>query len=299
MAEINDIFQATEDKIDKLLASNEANIVKSIKKLEKKILNLYQSEYPQGKAAFKLNQATKIHKNLIGLMETEYNVAMKAITDNYSKVIGAVQTEFAALDLPFGFTKVDNKLFSELQATVYNSFKQLGNKALNDLSQSLYDGVALGSDFGTLVSEMSAALVGLQTVTGVSLTTQAGRYAHDSLMNYYSTVQRRKAKEAKLDHYLYMGNIQFNTRPFCAARAGLVFTEFQIDSWNQLSWRGQSCDVWTCRGGFRCRHSFHAVDPEWIEEGRIEVQSVFDEDPNLMTPKNAAAVQAEKAKMYG
>lgn len=299
MAEINDIFQATEDRIDTLLKTNDANIVKSIKKLEKKILNLYQSEYPQGKAKFKLAQAVRVHKNMIKLMNTEYNVAMNTITSEYSKVISAISSEFAALDLPFGFTKVDDKIFAELQATAFNSFKQLGNKALNDLSQSLYNGVALGSDFAAIAAEMRAALVGLESVTGVSLATHAQRYAHDSLMDYYAAVQKRKSAEAGLNHYLYMGNIQFNTRPFCAARAGLVFTEAQIDSWNLMSWRGQSGDVWTSRGGFKCRHSFHAVAPEWIEDGRIEAQSVFDEDPSLMTPKNAAAVEKEKAKMYG
>jgi len=299
MAEINDIFQATEDKIDSLLKTNDANIVKSIKKLEKNILNLYQAEYPKGKAKFKIAQATKVHKGMIRLMNTEYNTAMQSITNEYSKVISAIQAEFAALEVPVSFTNVDSKIFSELQTTAYNSFNQLGNKALNELSQSLYNGVALGSDFASLVGEMKGALIGLETVTGTSLASYASRYAHDSLMSYYSTVQKRTAKKAGLNYFLYMGNIQFNTRPFCAARAGLVFSESQIDSWNNMSWRGQSGDVWTNRGGFRCRHSFHAVDPEWIKEGKIEVQSIFDEKPDLMTAKNAAAVEKEKARMYG
>lgn len=294
---VNEIFDATDKKLTDLDKTHLKYLNNSIKRLENKILKLYQEEYPKGKQIFKVAQAQRIHKQILKLMETEYGVSIKAITDDYAQIDSLISKEFAKLNLPFEYTTVDENLLKNMRGVANSNFRNLGSEASGRLSQSLYNGVAAGTPFGVLVDEMKNILTGITTMRGTPLASYAGMYAQDSLMNYYASMNNKKAKDAGLKYYLYYGNIMATTRPFCFARAGLIFSEEEIESWNRLSWKGQSCDVWVCRGGFRCRHHLRAVMPEWIEDGQLDVQSYYDERPEKITTSLKAEVEAERAKI--
>jgi len=67
------------------------------------------------------------------------------------------------------------------------------------------------------------------------------------------------ADKANLSHFLYSGTIKHNTRAFCRACLDRVFRRDQID---QLK-NGLLEPVMIYKGGWRCRHSWLPVNPDW------------------------------------
>lgn len=80
-------------------------------------------------------------------------------------------------------------------------------------------------------------------------------------------VQNLYREELKLDHALYSGTIKNNTRPFCRARVGRIYTVEEVNKWNSLDWKGKipGADTKSVAGGFRCRHSFNWITKEAAE----------------------------------
>lgn len=56
--------------------------------------------------------------------------------------------------------------------------------------------------------------------------------------------------------FLYLGPVDFKTRPFCLNLVGKVFTREEIDAMDN----GQMPDVFLTGGGYQCRHSWLAVE---------------------------------------
>ena len=69
--------------------------------------------------------------------------------------------------------------------------------------------------------------------------------------------------EIGLKYAIYQGGKVKGTRSFCATRDGNVYTEKEILSWNNLTWRGKKKNNFILRdaGGYNCRHTF-----DWISE---------------------------------
>jgi len=99
----------------------------------------------------------------------------------------------------------------------------------------------------------------------------------------YRTLHTKKANDAGIDKFLYFGSLVKDSRDFCIARAGKIFTRTEIESWNNLRWTGkiEGSNVFVTLGGFRCRHHLVAV-PSSISEKDLGL--VEDEEPE----KNAA-----------
>jgi len=160
---------------------------------------------------------------------------------------------------------------------------QFADEAVNQIAQGLYNNVAGATSFSAFVDTIKTALTGLETSGGVPLSSYASRYAQDSVMNFYQSMNLNLARKAKLTEFMYYGAVSKNTRPFCMARVGKTFTKAQIDKWNSFSWKGKSCDVWICRGGYNCQHHLMPVKTEWLDSGDLKVANYFDENPDELT----------------
>jgi len=284
MGIVNDIINEAESKIDNLLKSNEANIAKSLNKLEKKLINLYQAGFPKEKA-FEIAEAQKLQKQLVKVMQKEYGVLINSINKDYSKIGKIIESEFKALELPFEFNINDNKLLSALRKTAANQFKQFGSLTENKMSQSLYDNVAGGGNFSTLIKEMSAALIGSASISGVPLSSYARTFAHDSLMGYYRTIQKNQAKTAGIKTFLYYGDTMGATRKFCRDKVGKIFDEKTINAWQSDKWQGKAPgSVWIHCGGYNCRHHLMPVLPEWIDDKKLVISKSSDKPIKKIKP---------------
>jgi len=79
-----------------------------------------------------------------------------------------------------------------------------------------------------------------------------------SVAAYHRLTNRLKAEKAGIDKFLYAGPDDKVTRPFCAERVGQVFTQDEIDSWDN----GTDLPANVYLGGWNCRHRLLAVVDE-------------------------------------
>lgn len=89
----------------------------------------------------------------------------------------------------------------------------------------------------------------------------AGSEARAVVSAYHQSFRDRLADEAELDHFMYYGHLQQNSRPFCRVHVGQTFTSEQLNAMDN----GMLNPVRIHRGGYRCTHSLVPVDPAWDE----------------------------------
>lgn len=299
MGAIADMFADTERKLNKLLDANEANIVKSLDKLERKLINAYQAGFPKN-GRLNLPQAQKLQKQLIGIVQTDFGVLTKSINKDYDKIFNIIESGYGLLEVPFEFNIDDRTLLGALKKTASAQFKHFGAGIENKLSQLLYDNVATGEEFSELIAAMATILTNKTSATGRPLGAYARVYAHDSLMNYYQRIQNKMAEKMGIKHFLWYGDIMGSSRPKCIACAGRVFTEKEINKMDKDKWKGKAPrPTMIAVGGYHCRHHLMPVKPEWVKAEGLDVQNYYDEHPEKYSPKLRKEVEAERRKLHG
>jgi hypothetical protein len=83
-----------------------------------------------------------------------------------------------------------------------------------------------------------------------------------TLMAYQRIVHQEKADKAGITKFLYIGPDDEVTRPFCQERVGGIFTQEEIDSWDN----GQGLPANIYLGGYNCRHQLRPVSDELAQE---------------------------------
>jgi len=99
-------------------------------------------------------------------------------------------------------------------------------------------------------------------------TNAAETHARTAINAYDQEYRDELANQSGLSHFLYAGNIQTNSRRFCIAHVGGVYSREQISQMEN----GQIEPVSTFCGGYNCRHSWVPVDPSWdddLEENQV------------------------------
>ena len=100
---------------------------------------------------------------------------------------------------------------------------------------------------------------------GNNMRRYASQIAHDSVMQFHGQFTVKKAKESGLNHFTYTGTLVRDSRQFCRGMVNRTLTENEIrEKWRNESWSGKSTgDPFIVRGGYRCRHTWIATDPNW------------------------------------
>lgn len=295
----NDTLDKT---LDILLNKDQILIEKSIKRLESKIINQFNSLPVNDDGTMRLQRSLKsaqqVHKEIIKAAKLEYGSTVESTVEGFSAVEKAINTRFTALDIPLKYTSIDREMFRALKSQMVYEMETLGVKATQEIVSGMYDMVLTGSKFSDVVDIAKNSLTGIKTKAGKPMSSYAEQQINDSLMGYYSQVEQIKAKDAGIDTYLYYGNLMSSSRAFCIARAGRTFTRKQIDSWNKYRWKGKKPgSVFINRGGYNCRHSFMAVRKSWVKEGKIKTQTYWTESGMDMNAKLTKEVKAEELKL--
>lgn len=264
-------------------AKHIAMIEKSIQKLQNDIVDLLAklAVNPNGRIEglkVNLKQAQAIHKQIIILFKDDFSEKTKKIIDDFDSVQKSIETSFGYLDEAVKFTTIDKKAMAVLKDGYYQNYLALGATQQTKVVQAIYDQVLANAPFSQLVNTIEGALIGKKGVTGTPLSVYAKTYANDFIMNFHNEVQLAKAQTAGLTHFLYVGNVIEDSRPFCIARAGNYYTIAQINSWT-FPWQGKSGPAMTHRGGYNCRHHWQPIKPDWLgDAGKVEVQNWFTEN---------------------
>jgi hypothetical protein len=255
-------------------------VLTSVRKLEDKMIDLMkQLDTKKGGALegikINLKQSQKIHKQMLGLLETQYGPEIKTMLGNFGDINKFITRSWKGLGESVRFTGIDKTMMEALAGTSFETYLNFGEDAVASIAQGMYDSVIAGQPFSELVKTVQGVMVGHVDRAGRPMAQYAKQHAFDNTMNYYNEVNLQKSEDLGIKHFLYVGDIIKTSRPFCRTRAGNVYTTGEINSWNRMNWQGKSGPAMTNRGGYNCRHHWRPVRPEWIPEGGIEVQD-FD-----------------------
>lgn len=300
------LLQIADDQLnflDRMSALHRQRMLDSIQALERRIVDrasaLKTSESGNLLGAkTNLAQAQKVHADMTTLFDEEYGAASRETVKEYSESLPVIQQQYEEMGEAVKYTGVDRDMVKGLKSMDLAAYASYGLAAQDKIAKAVYNHVIAQAPFSALVSEIAAALTGQKDKRGRPLANHAKQMANDGIMNFHNTVNLKKAEDAGFTHYLYVGNIIADSRPFCIARAGNVYTREQIDSWTG-TWQGKSGPAFTHRGGYNCRHHWQPVRKEWIPEGGIEVQSWFDRAGVMPVSKLPKAVtEVPKFKAY-
>ena len=84
---------------------------------------------------------------------------------------------------------------------------------------------------------------------------------NDSVMIFNQEYLNTISEDLDIEYYLYSGTIIKDSRPFCVARTGRLFTKEQVKAWGKLGpWQGKipgtnEKTIFVYRGGYNCRHT--------------------------------------------
>lgn len=270
------VAQESNDALNRRLDDQERRVNAAMRRLQQKIVDKATRLSTDDDGNLKgprwtLKQAQLLHQELLNLAGDTMRGLADEQVNGFRFVMELTKRELRDLQLDATFATYDRDLLKDLAARNYRVYQTLSDQAVERVAEAVYSAIIAGDTFGQLTEQLRGIILPGTDVRGRSLQQYAGTYAHDQLIGYYRTLQLRKAEELGMDSYLYFGDVVRDSRPFCAQRAGRVFTEEQIKAWDNLSWAGKSGPPLTHCGGYRCRHHWFAVDPAWVEDGMIEV----------------------------
>lgn len=271
---------------DKFLASmrrrHKTRLVKTIRGLEDKMIRLMKDieVSKSGKVMgtrVNLKQTQAIHKQMLNLFAIEYGDEVKGLIDEFDSISKHIQRSWRDLGESVKFTGVDRDMFRTLKGQTFSEYEAFGTAAQNRIAKAMYSAMTGATAYSDLLKTVQGALTGHKDVAGRSMLTYADQHTFDSVMNFQNEVNVKKAEDLGFDHFLYVGDIISTSRQFCIRRAGKVYSKKEIESWNKRKWSGKSGPPMSNRGGYRCRHHWRAVRPEWFPEGEVDVGNYFDD----------------------
>jgi hypothetical protein len=147
------------------------------------------------------------------------------------------------------FTTTDGAaLGTALKEGLKNINENLRDATVNAFTEALLQGEINKNDLQTAIQQKAEA-------STFNARTQAQLAISASNQLYRNGI----AETAMLTHYLYEGYTIAHTRPFCRIHVGKVYTADQI-----LQMRnGMLEPVKIFKGGYRCKHSWVPVNPDW------------------------------------
>jgi len=94
--------------------------------------------------------------------------------------------------------------------------------------------------------------------------------SNDAIEQFNRKYIETMTADLDVGYWLYAGTVIKDSRPFCVARTGRVFTTKQVKSWASLSWSGKipatdKATIISYLGGYNCRHRLLPVSKEVAE----------------------------------
>ena len=264
--------------LDKLTLNHETQIKKTLEDLEAQIISdIAEHKRLLSTQPFSpelLRQKTAITIQLRNDFKKQFQNIFLAESDSlireYDQLVGEFMKEFGKLNIPDKFknlTKVDLDTISALKTQTFQGFEEVANTYLTEINTNVYQNVIGGRSFDDMVRDISGKLTGAVDAAGRPMSSHAGQLAHDSIMQFDAQFVKAKASSAGLTHFRYAGTPITTTRDFCLRHIGQVYSEEEIRSIWSGSWTGKSSgDPFVVRGGYRCRHTWNPVDPDWFEK---------------------------------
>lgn len=172
---------------------------------------------------------------------------IKGIRDVYGKELGFIRDEFQELSKDIIFTESDAAAIETLIGFDVAQVTTHVGDHVNRLRSQVMRGVLTGQ-----VAEPRQLI----EKSGGILANQLATELNTALQGFNRAVTQKKAKELGFTKFIYLGPLDKVTRPFCEPKVGRVFTQQEIDSWDN----GQGLPANLYLGGYNCRHQLRPVE---------------------------------------
>jgi hypothetical protein len=257
--------------LDKEILRNQALFANAIEKLGQQIQSLVNRLEVAADGTVKgptvtLATAIKLHKQMAQLFLETYDKAIyqylrrfkkieALVIDTYNNLLGIESADFL---------EVSKDTLKVLAKQDFQLHKTLSKRTQAEIAKAVYATVLALGDLEELKKQIEGALTGHLDVRGRPLASYADTYVQDQIMQYHARANKELGKESGAKKWRYVGDSIKTSRPFCTDNIGVVKT---TEEWEAIgtgtSWKGKSCsDIFSCRGGYNCRHHFQAVFSE-------------------------------------
>lgn len=254
---------ASDNAIDRDIDENEALLLAALISVNRKVAALVaQLEVNNGQlvpSQDNLDRALTMRTE-IALAYAEYQAAAERVAQSY---IDAAEAAAVALVAGYALQRQDTKLLYAMIADTRAQLLHYGTMNAAEVANAVYMAVVTDASRDELIARVDQLLIGMDNKGG--LAGRAKTIATTNYMAIHNMVNKRIGMRMGAKKWLYKGTLIPESRPFCVARAGKVFTTEEVNGWNALSWAGKAGNAWTNCGGWNCRHTLRP----FIETGAM------------------------------
>lgn len=273
-------------KIQDLQASMEAGMDKALPKvfseLSNKVIEITNKLSLDPKDRVKtLREMIKLKQDIADtIIENKtYQKEVNKITDGFNE-LSSLSNEYIGLILDSPFVPKPALYEAILAANI-------------DVTTSNLLGAGIRDNFGNAITEVLKA-----NVSGVGSRTELQktlakfikgtpeelpflqRYikqaTNDAVMGFNREYIQTISDDLGFNYYRYQGTVIEDSRPFCKARTGRVYTKDEVKKWASLgNWDGRmagtnSVTIFTNAGGYNCRHTIFPITDAAYELAKSE-----------------------------
>lgn len=137
---------------------------------------------------------------------------------------------------------------------------------IKPLIEKFRNGILTKAALSDISEELKQYTLGSEKKAGV-LERYVKQVHSDSITQYIANFTEVLTNDAGLEFYIYLGNLQNDSRCFCDERAGKYYHRKEIEDWGNgknlgkcgYPWQGMiagtnSSNIFTYRGGWNCEH---------------------------------------------
>lgn len=182
----------------------------------------------------------------------------------YNELVKLGREYYRAFDLKGNFTERDLDTLAQIKKADLDYLMNGDQAYIDTVYQNVISSVYRNRTFRDLEKDLLNLITDNVETKGI-LSRYSSTRATDAFAGFDRMIQNIKSNELGLTKFLYSGGLIIDSRDFCIARAGKIFTKKEIDSWEQMSWTGKNTrsSVWIALGGYNCQHILSPVTDEF------------------------------------
>jgi len=207
-----------------------------------------------------LAKALSMRAEIATVFAEEFDGVSADVVASLSEAAREAVQELEAVGVSSAFTKADGELVRLMLEDVGAEIDGLSMRAQSEISQSIYKNVVAASPRSYLKAEVEQLLVGKKDIRGVPMVVHAETIARTRLMEINSLLTLKKANEAGVTKFKYVGGLVRDSRQWCKEHVGKIYTLNEIMGWEKIQWAGKKAgNPFIVRGGWNCIHRWRAV----------------------------------------
>lgn len=269
MAKEDEIIRALQDQQDFLMSQMDDGLKEVFKNLSDQVLELSDglSIDPKDRAK-NLREILKMKKDIADTIVNNeaYQSQVKELLSGFSELAALTDVYISSiLDQPYKRKALYNAI---LEANVEITKDALLGAGIrenfgNAIQEVLKNNIAGTTKRADLRKVLSQFIEGTPDQLPF-LERYIKQTTNDSVMVFNAEYMQTISDDLDFQHYRYQGTKIAESRPFCVARAGKVFTKEEVQKWGSQEWDGRmkgtnASTIFVYRGGYNCRHQLYPI----------------------------------------